>query len=476
MNTSFYNGVSGIKTHQFGIDVWSDNIANTDLNGFKSSNPEFSTIFSTTMSDSYFNPTSNDIGLGSAAQTNTLDMSQGSLLTTDSKYDLALDSEGWFGVKAPENQTFYTRDGSFSVDRNGDLVDQNGYYVLGTSGNNITTSTVPNNVLDKLGNSYTKDGMQKATIETISDIDTITRSTVDTQTKINLPPNLYYPPEPTSNVKISTNLNPEIITDTSGNEIPNVEHFSTSIITPEGESNVLDMTFTKEVPQTSTQTTWDGKIEMLSFYEKYDAEKTYDTTQYKVYKSSNKVYKIEDSKDAKVQFNGDGKLLDSYMPTFDNGGTTLTIDAGDKNSYNGFTSVIGSDKSTSIEKDGHTYGLLSDYSIYPDGTISAEFNNGKNIPVAKIGVYHFQNDQGLSQTSATLMAESANSGKAFFYKNSDGSDLDTTSVRSNTLESSNTDMTTALTELLLMQNAYDANAKSITTSDEMIQNAINMKK
>ena len=45
MNTSFYNGISGIKSHQFGLDVWANNISNISTIGYKAANPEFSTIF-----------------------------------------------------------------------------------------------------------------------------------------------------------------------------------------------------------------------------------------------------------------------------------------------------------------------------------------------------------------------------------------------------------------------------------------------
>jgi len=236
------------------------------------------------------------------------------------------------------------------------------------------------------------------------------------------------------------------------------------------------MTFTKEVPQQAEGTIWDGKIELLSFYETYDATKTYNATQYKIIESTNKVYKIEESKNAKLEFSGDGRLTSSNMPIFTNGNAELSIDIGEIGTYNGITSIKGSDSLKNVETNGSKYGFLSGYNISPDGSIIAEFDNGKKVPVAKIAVYHFQNDQGLDKVSSTLLTQSSNSGKAFFYKNNDGSDLDTTSVLSNRLEASNTDMATALTELILMQKAFDANAKSITTSDQMIQNAINMKK
>ncbi len=65
MNASFYNGISGTMSQQFGINVWANNISNIGTVGYKGNTPEFSTHFATAMSDSYFEGTVNDIGHGS---------------------------------------------------------------------------------------------------------------------------------------------------------------------------------------------------------------------------------------------------------------------------------------------------------------------------------------------------------------------------------------------------------------------------
>ena len=142
MNASFYNGVLGVKAHQFGLDVWANNIANINTIGFKSYTPEFASIFATMLQEAYFEPTSNDKGLGTRAQTTALNLSQGAFQTTDRIFDLAIENEGWFGVLGQNQATVYTRAGEFSVDKAGYLVDKNGYYLLATSGNNLTPTTL----------------------------------------------------------------------------------------------------------------------------------------------------------------------------------------------------------------------------------------------------------------------------------------------------------------------------------------------
>jgi flagellar hook protein FlgE len=109
------------------------------------------------------------------------------------------------------------------------------------------------------------------------------------------------------------------------------------------------------------------------------------------------------------------------------------------------------------------------------GNVIAEFTNGRSAPIAKIALYHFMNDQGLEKVSSTLFSASANSGDAIFYTDANGNPILGSAIYSNRLEGSNVSMATALTELIVMQKAFDASAKSITTSDQMIQNAINMK-
>ena len=667
MNTSFYNGISGTKTHQFGLDVWADNISNVNTVGYKNSTPEFSTVFATTLSNSYFQPAISDIGLGSRPSGTALDTTQGIFQNTDRTFDLAIGGDGWFGVQGLDNQLYYTRAGNFGVNSNGDMVNEGGYYLLGSLGGNITPTSLSPEKLEQFGRYYGKDGDNLGEPYAISYVNDIPLGAVENQTKINLPDILYLPAEPTTYVNYQANLDPKIeeqnsytninednniiftptyptasisgtmanntdienlkegdkitivindnnnkqvtvetrldanlnfsvndinISDLDENsiklgkeikvtqEIPNVEHFTTEVISPDGEKNFIDMTFTKRVPQESLETTWDAKIELLSFYEDYIIE-TYDPTKtydpeiynvdlekgivtkiynpllYKVDTKQNRVYEIIDSQTGDATFRGDGGLKQSNMPTLSNSGVPLelnigepyeemaltvsstqyqdgyvifsgnssldegeqvlvrftdsdgftrvatgrvnedgsweattkysptdpTIPATDIEAYNivhsgyeGMISHVDLDKARMADKDGYVEGILKDYGMDTRGNVIAEFNNGRSIPVAKVAIYHFQNDQGLEKTTSTLFKESANSGKPIFYTNENGEAILGSQIFFNKLEGSNVNLATALTELIVIQKAFNANAKSITTSDQMIQNAINMKK
>ena len=565
MNSSFYNGISGAKTSQFYMDVIGNNISNVNTNGFKGSTPEVSSLFSSILVGTY-NSYSNGVGMGAQSFNTALDMSQGILQNTDNTFDLALGSEGWFGVQGADGNTYYTRAGSFSLDGSGNLVDGDGNYLLATLGNNIAVTNVDADTLAQFGQYYSNGTLTSVTPYAITELNDVALGTIGSQGIVNLPKILYYPPVATTEASYSANLDPTInvgdvtlnldnadyptmalnttaktlslsgnianttaalnpqkgdivsvtLRDSSGNslsltaeldenlawsisdhdvnaydlssgftitsatlqteqEIATEKNFSTTIIGADGDKDILDMTYTKVVPQTSTETVWNAVVNIYSFYETYDASKTYDTTQYYIDTTANKVYEIVDSQTGALTFNGNGSLASNTIPTLNNGGSALTLNLGTVGQYDGMVSNVNIDKSNSSSSNGTLEGFLTGYDVDTNGNIIASFSNGKSSSVAKIAVYHFQNDQGLMAESSNLFSESSNSGQAFFYADENGESFLGSKIYSKRLEGSNISLATALTELIIVQKAFDASAKSITTSDELLKNAINMK-
>ncbi|NPA73586.1 MAG: flagellar hook protein FlgE [Epsilonproteobacteria bacterium] len=487
MNTSFYNGVIGIKTHQTGIDLVSENISNLETTAYKSVEPDFSTIFSTVLNGGYSDSVFSDIGLGSSVVSTTVDLSQGSLLSTDNNFDMAIEGEGWFGVQKGD-ETFFTRDGSFTLDDNGDLVNAKGYYLLGTPANNIAPITLSQDKLDKFGQIYQDGAMSNEATYQILPTNEIDLASVDSQSKINLPDILYYPPVPTTKIDYKANLDPTILTKIDPStgeeiEIPNVEHFTTYLISPEGKRDILDMTFTKRIPQQQSGSVWDATIQILEDSGiKYDPDTDYDTTKYKIDENRKIVYQIVDSQTGVLSFDYNGALVSNTIPTLSNSGVALNLNLGtpldssvQNSGYNGLTSLKDNNFTESVRSNGKVEGFLTNYGVNENGEVVAEFTNGESVPIAKIGVYHFQNDEGLYSVGGSLFQESANSGKPIFYEDDEGNFFNNSKIASGKLEEGNVSLSNALTELIVLQKAYDANAKSITTSDQMIQKAINMK-
>ena len=442
MNSSFYNGVSGIKAQQYGIDVLSDNIANVNTPGYKSNTAEFSTIFSQQLNGSLFDPTSNDIGLGAVSRSTRTDFSAGSVIDSENKYDMVIEGAGWFGVKNGNDEISYTRAGEFNRDANGFLVDASGNYVLGTSADNV------------VGNSIKKNPSS-----------TITLSEVSQQKPIQLPDDLTIPSVASTYINFKGPLNPKKIekvgADGTKVEVPNVEVYRADVYDSQGNTNKLDITFTKQVPQAIDSTTWDAKA---------------------VLKDSDG--NILSTEEGQLFFNGHGAITGSTLNSIiDNNGDPLSLGFGtffDPNipnsGYDGLVSLAGLDSSRDIEKDGNPSGTLQDYGVDNLGNIQATFSNGKTVPISKVAIYHFRNDEGLSKTDTVHFVESANSGKAKFFKDQAGNTLQISNIKNRKVEISNINISTALTDLLVMQKAFDASSKSIITSDQMIQNAINMKR
>jgi len=442
MNSSFYNGISGMKTHQFGIDVWAANITGINTTGFKASTPEFSSVFATQLANSYFDPTFSDVGLGSQAQSSVTNFDIGTTVPTDGQYDMAINGDGWFGVVDQNGENFYTRAGAFQRDKEGYLVDNEGNYVTGTSPDNF------------------QDGMMVD-----EPTSPITLADVTEQSKILIPEALIIPPKATTNVSFSGSLNADIVTEFSKEtgkeeEVANLEIYRTNIFDAKGNENALEIRLTKVVPQAATGITWNATATLTD-------------------ENDNPL----STKEGQIEFNARGAIISNSLDSIDNNGTNTALSFGtfyDPNipnsGFDGFVSLSGFVSERITEKDGHKQGNIKEYGISSDGSILANFDNGQTIPISRVAIFNFQNDEGLERSNPVYFKESLNSGKARFYTDEDGNYLQGSSISSNRLEMSNLNVATALTELLIMQKAFDASSKSITTSDELIQNAINMKK
>jgi flagellar hook protein FlgE len=179
-----------------------------------------------------------------------------------------------------------------------------------------------------------------------------------------------------------------------------------------------------------------------------------------------------DSQTGTISFDDSGALIESSITSVNNNGTEVTLDFGNK--YSGVVSIANSEITASTISNGIIGGDLVGYEIDRNGEVVATFTNGKQSSVGKIALYHFQNDQGLDRLSGTEFAASSNSGEAFLYQNADGDNINGSEIMNFSLESSNIDMTTSLTELIVLQRSYDSSSKVITTADEMIQKALDM--
>ena len=415
MTQAFYTGLSGLRASSQAIDVISDNLANTSTVGYRGYSTEFSNMFETAINtNSGQSPVNSTIGVGTSVGAIVMDQSQGVLQLSDSANDLAILGDGWFGTEG-FGQTVYTRDGSFTFDANRDLVTQNGFFVLGTMGNNITDGVLTEQLFE------------------------IPLTGVEEQEKLSFPKELYFPPLSTTEASFSGNIN-------LSQEIAAV---SVPVIANDGTLNSLRLEFTKADPQVPPGVQWN----VVATTQNRDGDIIYDT------------------QTGLVSFNESGALISNTLTSINNNGSAVAINLG--TDYSGVISIDATDSLVSTA-DGLEDGDLLGYDINKNGDVLATFTNGRQSNVGSIAIFHFQNDQGLTKVSGSRFMESSNSGKPIFFQDADGNNVNGTDLVTNKLEGSNVRIEVGLTDLIIMQRSYDSNSKSITTADQMLQKALNM--
>ena len=182
-----------------------------------------------------------------------------------------------------------------------------------------------------------------------------------------------------------------------------------------------------------------------------------------------------------ITFNPDGSLqnvsgtISSLTLSPNNGAKPnqpINLQLGTINGFDGVTSFDSASATSGISQDGFTGGDLVGIRIDQSGTLVGSFSNGRSFGLAQIAMATFANDGGLSTNSGNLFSQSANSGDPIYGTASTGG---RGSIQSSALEGSNVDLSRSLTELIVIQRGYQANSKTITTSDQLLQTLIGLK-
>ena len=442
MFQGFYTGISGIQTHQYGLDVVADNLSNVSTTAYKSATTEFSDLFSKTLKNGK-SPTSNDIGYGTQLQATTVQYTQGSIMPSDRFSDLSLEGAGWFGVTSGDNQ-FFTRDGHFLLDTNEAIAGDNhsSFSNLVTSDGKYLTGTMLSNYA--YNGAYPYAGTKVSGEDGAFVISTPARdvefNSIDSQGKLELPTRLAYPVQPTTQVDFFGNLGID----------DELRVISSNAISASDERNNIRLSFTKSAVQPAIGITWDVVATVIS-------------------NDSSTVY---DNQTGQAVFGPSGRLESFNIPAVNNNGTIVALNLG--NRLGGVISTDDVGLSSSSTSNGVSGGTLTKYGINSNGIITADFSNGRQSAIGRVAVYHFQNDQGLTREGGTYYQQSSNSGDPLFFTDASGNITTGAIIRNNSLEASNVRLDVGLTEMIVMQRAYQANAKTITTVDEMIQKALQM--
>lgn len=348
------------------------------------------------------------IGLGATVSSVDSQFTEGSIQASGVPTDVAIQGNGFFVVQNGGEQ-LYTRAGDFTTNSAGSLLTQDGSQVLGYQAVNGVVN--PNSALSPLAI-------------------TIGQSN---------------PPQPTSNVALALNLD-------SGAAVGGTFSTSVAVYDSLGDTHVLTYNFTK-----TAANSWNYAITIPAA----------DTTG-----------GVTAVTNGTLTFNGAGQLTAPAanvtgiaVPALADGANALKFnwDLYSAPGVGNVTQVSGPSATSSTTQDGFASGTLSSYLINADGTIEGTFSNGETSAIGQIALASFENNQGLVRNGSNDFLASLSSGEPSIGAPGTGG---RGSLSGGSLEQSNVDLATQFANLIIEERSYQANAKAVTTFDEVTQAAI----
>ena len=424
MLQAMYNGVSAIQATQEDMDILGNNIANVDTTAYKGSDATFADELSQLIQGGSAGNGStggtNPIQTGTGVRISSIStvVSQGSLLSTSSPTDMAIQGNGYFVLASASSGMTYTRDGHFALDNSGRLVDAStGAYVLG----------------------WTASGTGKLN----------STAQITAASSIQIPIGNQAAVQATQNISLGGNLSAD---DAAGDTYTTNETVYDSL----GQAHTVDVTFTreKEAKTGNGSNVWSWTATPSPATDKSLAPPAGTTNM------------------GTVTFNGNGQLSAStggllLNPT---GGAT----AGQQIALNfgSMSQVSGASTVSPTSQDGFPPGSLQSFNVDQNGVITGVYSNGLIRPLGQIAIAGFTNPQGLNAAGDNQYTPSPNSGSANIGP---ANTLGLGSIATGYLEQSNVDLGTQLSNMVVVQNAFEANTKIVTAVDQMLSTLIQMK-
>ncbi|MGZ8548756.1 MAG: flagellar hook-basal body complex protein [Sulfuricurvum sp.] len=181
-----------------------------------------------------------------------------------------------------------------------------------------------------------------------------------------------------------------------------------------------------------------------------------------------------------IQFDSNGALAGYNIPGIDfspnNGAAAnqaVNLNFGSIGGFDGITSFDNPSGTSGISQDGYPGGDLVGIRIDQSGTLVGSFSNGRSFGLAQIGMAKFSNNEGLVSDGGNVYLQSANSGDPIIGT---AATAGRGFMQSSALEASNVDLSKSLTNLIIIQRGYQANAKTITTSDTLLETLLGIKR
>ncbi len=423
--SSLYTGVSGMTAQGEALGVIGDNIANANTIGFKASRAEFQDIISKNLKGILGG---NQIGRGVKIGAVNPILSQGNVDATEKVTDLAISGDGYFKVKGNDGESF-TRDGSFHFDREGYLVTNDNQRVQGFS-------------VDEKGNVVNK----------MEDIKF---------------PRALIPAKATKELKMDLNLDSrKEATKTFDPKDPySTSHYSTGleVFDSQGNKHLVSFFFNKSA---------DRQWEFRGLVDGKEVSGGDEGAMSQVCKG-----KLEFTVDGKLQSQ---ELTDSSF-NFKGGALQdqkIKVNFGDAIADGGKgldgTKQYGKNSDLiSWNQDGAAAGTITGLSFNDDGVLTSVYSNGQAADLAQIALAKFENPEALFKVGNNRLKESRDSGQASM--GGPGA-AGRGKLFAKSLERSTVDLATEFVNMIQNQRGFQANAKTITTTDELLNEVIQLKR
>lgn len=550
MSRLMYSGISGMKVNQTKLDVVGNNIANSSTTAFKYSNTKFADMLSQNSSSATAPSTktggtnASQVGLGVQLASIDTIMTQGNLQSTSRALDVAIDQSGFFIVSqgpavtgdntiqvsqaagahsidstslaSSGSKLMYTRDGSFTLDRDGNLLTSSGYRVMGYSLTNdsnseVATSQKPDDVtLTSIGLSFSfgpGTQLNGYTIE-LGNIgpDTPASASVDTDNKkIIINADFTNSNLQTAQVQSAidkaltakgisqqvvasgeiktiskTTLSGEV--DAAGSATVNGMNIT---LPPEMKGYTVKIGTVTEGTKESASVDTDAKtITLNGDFANGAADRTKlaaalkNAVGLKGFVNTNvaiagTVPKIADTASAKV----DGG---TSVQSLGRDGSVYFVDGtGTVNAYDESLKSLKIPDKVIMAGTGDELRVTS-YTISEEGIVYGNLENGKMAALGQIAMANFKNPEGLEKSGGNLYTTSANSGDAIIKSGLNTTGDDNSKAYGDTiqgmLEMSNVDLAEQFTDMIIATRAFQASSKAINTGDEILQDIINLKR
>jgi flagellar hook protein FlgE len=437
---SFQQGLSGLNAASKNLDVIGNNIANSGTYGAKGSRAEFSDVYAAALNGAG----QNQIGIGTSLQSVAQQFTQGNITTTENPMDLAINGGGFFQVSDGVNPTRYTRNGQFKVSKDGFIVNNDQLKLMGYPANGAGV-------------------IQPGTAQPLQ------------------LPTGGIPPAVTSEVAMELNLDSRLAATAPGG----------------GTGTGLDLRDSTTYNNATSMTVYDAKGQdvAVTFYFQKATPAADGSDTWNVYATANGTPFDTDSSGAAIAMDAFGNPTAPFTtitfpptggsPTSPTAPNSMNIPAGTSARGNstlaipniqldltGATENGSSFAVTNLTQDGYAPGQLTGIQVANNGIVQARYSNGQSKPAGQVELASFRNPQGLQTMGGNVWIRTVASGDAVVGVPGDGN---MGALQSGALEESNVDLTAELVNMVTAQRAYQANAQTIKTQDQVLQTIVNLR-